>query len=173
MSVLSNADIQHLWMANGGAPNLAPIMAAIAIAESGGRTDAHNGNAATGDDSYGLWQINYFGSLRASRAQRYGDPAALVADPNRQAKAAIDLAGPTGAGLQNWSTYKSGAFRPFVLPLVEDDTMPDTITNPIVAAFAYEDGYVLVAADGSVYCFNSQYRGRLEWENGAWHVPQG
>jgi Lysozyme like domain len=33
-------------------------MCAIAMRESAGDTDAFNGNTATGDRSYGLWQIN-------------------------------------------------------------------------------------------------------------------
>ena len=35
-----------------------PQMVAIAMAESGGDPNAHNDDASTGDDSYGLWQIN-------------------------------------------------------------------------------------------------------------------
>jgi hypothetical protein len=173
MSTLSIDQIQKLWVDNGGPPQLAPIMAAIAIAESGGNTESHNGNAATGDDSYGLWQINYFQNLRPSRVARYGEPAALVADPNLQAKAAIDLAGPNGEGLGNWSTYKSGAYRPFVRPMTQGSEAMAASPNPIIAAFAMGDGYVLVAQDGSVYCFNCQYHGRLEWNGTAWVVPNG
>jgi hypothetical protein len=35
--------------------------------ESSGRADNHNYNPATGDDSYGLYQINLAGPLAASR----------------------------------------------------------------------------------------------------------
>lgn len=108
MATLSFTQIEQLWIANGGSAALAPVMAAIAIAESGGRTDAHNPKPP--DDSYGLWQINYYGNLRSGRTQRYGSPDQLVADPNLQARAAISLAG-NGSGLRNWTTYTSGAYK--------------------------------------------------------------
>ncbi len=88
---------------------LAPIMAAIALAESGGRTNALNNNPSTGDYSVGLWQINYFGNLLPGRTSEYGSPAFLSANPSAQAKAAISLAG-NGSGLSNWTTYTSGAY---------------------------------------------------------------
>jgi Lysozyme like domain len=110
MTQLSFTQIEQLWVSNGGSAALAPIMAAVALAESGGRTDAHNGNASTGDDSYGLWQINYFGKMLPGRTAQYGSPQQLVADPNLQAKAAISLAG-NGSGLSNWTTYTSGAYK--------------------------------------------------------------
>ncbi len=110
MTQLSFTQIEQLWVSNGGSAVMAPVMAAIAIAESGGRTDAHNGNAATGDDSYGLWQINYFGSMLQGRTAKYGSPQQLVADPNLQARAAVALAG-NGSGLSNWTTYTSGAYK--------------------------------------------------------------
>jgi Lysozyme like domain len=110
MTQLSFAQIEQLWVQNGGSTALAPVMAAVALAESGGRTDAHNGNAGTGDDSYGLWQINYFGSMMPGRSARYGTPDQLVADPNLQARAAVSLAG-NGSGLSNWTTYTSGKYK--------------------------------------------------------------
>jgi len=45
---------------------------AIAKRESSGRPDAYNPNRSTGDDSYGLFQINMLGSLGPSRRKSYG-----------------------------------------------------------------------------------------------------
>jgi len=45
---------------------------AIAKRESGGRPDAYNPDRSTGDDSYGLFQINMLGNLGPSRRQSYG-----------------------------------------------------------------------------------------------------
>ena len=97
-------NIMWLWIKNGGSVALAPIMAGIAMAESGGNWFNLNNNAKTGDYSVGLWQINYFGNLLGPRSAKYGTPAQLRADPNLQAKAAIDLA-QGGKGLGNWTTW--------------------------------------------------------------------
>ena len=111
MSTLDFTQLEQLWEQAGGSAPLAPKMAAIAEAESGGRTDALNNNPSTGDYSVGPWQINYFGALYAPRAARYGTPQQLIANPVLDAKAAVDLAGNDGSGLSNWTTYTSGAYK--------------------------------------------------------------
>lgn len=100
--------IRQLWIDNGGNPNLADTMAGIAIAESGGLSN--NLNNSGKDYSVGLWQINYYGSMLKGRTASYGSPEALAGDVNKQAKAAISLAG-NGAGLNNWTTFTSGAYK--------------------------------------------------------------
>lgn len=99
--VLSFQQIEQLWVNNGGDPRWAPLMAAIAEAESSGHTGVLNDTPATGDYSVGLWQINYYQSLMLPRTQSYGSPQQLLADPNRQAKAAIALFA-NGSGAGNW-----------------------------------------------------------------------
>jgi cell wall-associated NlpC family hydrolase len=99
--------LKQIWIQAGGNPDMADTMAAIALAESGGDVSAHNDNAATGDDSYGLWQINYYASLRDSRIAAYGNPNDLLTDPWKTAKAAIGISGNSVNGLNNWSTYKN------------------------------------------------------------------
>lgn len=103
MPQLNYQQVQDLWIANGGDPAWAPLMAGIAWGESNWYTDALNPNKDTQDYSVGLWQINYFGSLREPRTAKYGSPEQLRADPNLQAKAAIDLFGDNGAGIGNWT----------------------------------------------------------------------
>lgn len=98
---LTYAQIEALWIKNGGDPKWAPLMAGIAIAESGGHTTSLNNTPATGDYSVGLWQINYYQGLLPGRTARYGSPATLLASPDAQAKAAVDLFGG-GGGLGNW-----------------------------------------------------------------------
>lgn len=104
--------LEALWIQAGGSPSLAPTMAAIAQAESGGNPNAHNFNPSTGDDSYGLWQINYFGANRPVRTARWGPPDAMY-NPLANAKAAVNLSGDSYKGLGNWSTYSNGAFLPY------------------------------------------------------------
>lgn len=95
--------LEQLWIQNGGSKLWAPTMAAVALAESGGNYGPNeiNNNPSTGDYSVGLWQINYYGDLGPSRTQRYGPPNVLAADPNANARAAIDLLG-NGSGITNW-----------------------------------------------------------------------
>jgi len=119
----SYANIMWLWIRNGGAAWLAPIMAAIAMAESGGITNRLNPKAP--DYSVGLWQINYFGANNAPRTKAYGTPAQLAQSPDAQAKAAIDISGGSAFAhtskntilqnlYNNWSTYASGAYKSFL-----------------------------------------------------------
>ena len=100
---LSYNQIQQLWIQNGGDPGWAPLMAGIAVAESGGQTNILNDNPSTGDYSVGLWQINYFQNLGPSRTAQYGSPAYLAANQNAQAQAAIKLFGQNGAGIGAWT----------------------------------------------------------------------
>jgi hypothetical protein len=44
----------------------------IAMRESGGRPDAYNGNTGTGDQSYGMFQINMLGSMGPARRRQFG-----------------------------------------------------------------------------------------------------
>lgn len=78
-------------------------MVAIGMRESGGTPSAHNGNASTGDDSWGWFQINYLGSLSASRTAAFGTPQNLISSPDNQAKAAWSLSNG-GTNFQPWTT---------------------------------------------------------------------
>lgn len=107
---LSYKTIEDLWTKAGGDPKKAPVMAAIAIAESGGRPSALNDTPP--DYSVGLWQINYYGALRPGRTKEFGSPSALMASPTAQARAAVAIERQQGLGA--WSTYSSGAYRKYL-----------------------------------------------------------
>jgi hypothetical protein len=106
-------ELVRLALDSGFNRNQAPIMAAIALAESGGRTEAHNPNRSTGDNSYGLWQINMIDNLGVERRRQFGlksdeqlkDPATNV----RAAKRVFE-----SQGLGAWSVYRSGAYRQYL-----------------------------------------------------------
>ena len=96
---------------------------AIARAESGGRSNAYNGDASTGDNSYGLFQINMLGGLRQERLNKAwktagGDTFKLgseqdLFDPVKNAQVAYHMSN----GGQNWSawtTYTSGKYKQFL-----------------------------------------------------------
>ena len=87
-----------------------PTMVAIALAESGGRSKAHNPDASTGDNSYGLWQINMLGNLGPARRKQFGISSnEELWDPVTNAKAALMILNSQGLGA--WSVYKSGAYK--------------------------------------------------------------
>lgn len=91
--------------------NLAKAVA-IALAESGGNPNAHNGKAP--DNSYGLWQINMIGSLGPARRKQFGlSSNNALFDPQVNARAAYAIAGG-GKTFRPWTTYTSGAYLRFM-----------------------------------------------------------
>ena len=73
-----------------------------AMKESTGRPLAHNRNSNTGDNSYGLFQINMIGSLGPARLKQFGlkDNKDLF-DPYVNAKIAYEMSD----GGKNWSAW--------------------------------------------------------------------
>jgi hypothetical protein len=106
-------DIFNEAQFDGYPDNIAATFAAIASAESGLDYRVINDTPATGDYSVGLWQINYYGSLYASRAHDYGTPQQLVeGGQSRQFYAAQGIY--HGQGLTAWSTYSNGAYLAYM-----------------------------------------------------------
>jgi len=95
--------LAQLWIAAGGPKQVAPIMAAIATAESGGRINAQHKNT-NGSVDYGLWQINSVHSMY--------DPAKLMSNPLYNARAAVAIYNSQGLGA--WTTYTSGAYKKYL-----------------------------------------------------------
>lgn len=111
---LSYSQLEGLWIQAGGSAASAPIAAAIALAESGGNPSSHNGNAGTGDNSYGLWQINMIGSMGPARLAEFGLTSnTQLFDPLTNAKAAVKVSNG-GSNFGPWTTYTSGAYRKFL-----------------------------------------------------------
>lgn len=107
---LSPAQIAGYAQAAGFTGGEIAIATAIAMAESDGNPNAHNNNAATGDDSYGLWQINMLGSLAAPRRLAFGITSnEQLFDPMTNAKAARHVR--MTQGWTAWSVYNGAAFR--------------------------------------------------------------
>ena len=75
---------------------------AVAMKESTGRPRSHNKNSNTGDNSYGLFQINMIGSLGPARLEKYGlESNKDLFDPVRNAKIAYQMSN----GGKNWSAW--------------------------------------------------------------------
>ena len=75
---------------------------AVAMKESNGRPMAHNQNSSTGDNSYGLFQINMIGSLGPSRLDKFNlNKNSDLFDPVTSAKIAFFMSN----GGQDWSAW--------------------------------------------------------------------
>lgn len=82
----------------------------IIMAESGGRANAYNGNAATGDNSYGLAQINMIGNIGVSRLKQYGLTSYdQLFDPLTNLRAAYRIS-KGGTNFNAWTTYTKGSY---------------------------------------------------------------
>lgn len=122
----TQTEVYSLAIAQGLDPYRAKIAAAIAMAESGGNPRAHNTNAGTGDNSYGLWQINMLGDLGPERREKYGltsNDQLFDAETNARV-----MKGESGSGTNwiPWTTYTTTdpkkSYRRFLDVPVTDKT---------------------------------------------------
>ena len=103
MALLSASQIAQVAYNAGFRGNALTYAVAIALAESGGNTQAHNpGNALDREDSYGLWQINILAHPSY--------PPNLLYNASYNASAAYQISSK-GANWQPWGTYTSGKFK--------------------------------------------------------------
>lgn len=114
MAVLPDKDIAGVALNAGFSGGALTTAVAIALAESSGNPRAHNTNAATGDNSYGLWQINMIGAMGPARRKQFGITSNDdLFDPSTNARAAMMLYKARG-GFGDWSTYNRGTYLRFV-----------------------------------------------------------
>jgi hypothetical protein len=128
----SYAQLEQLWINAGGNKAYAPLMAAIAEAESGGCSTALNPDDNGGTQtSWGLWQISNGDHSQPS-------PDILTGAGNAQA-AVAKLA---SQGLSAWGTYDSGAYKQYLQGSVPPD--PDVTgtqgTTGVSTASAVQTG---------------------------------
>jgi Lysozyme like domain len=106
------AQLEGLWINAGGSTALAPVMAAIALAESGGCSAALNATDNNGTQtSWGLWQISN---------GTHSQPVPNILSPTVNAQQAV--AKYKSQGLNAWGTYDSGAYKAYI----SNGTTPDT-----------------------------------------------
>ena len=110
MSRLNFGQMEALMREGGFSPEISPIMAAIGLAESGGNPYAHNPNASTGDDSYGLLQVNMLGKMGPERRKAFGITSNQeLFDPLTNVRAAKKIY--DSQGLNAWSVFRSGKYK--------------------------------------------------------------
>lgn len=75
---------------------------AVVMRESRGNSGSHNKTSSTGDNSYGLFQINMLGSLGEDRREKFGIKSnAELLDPVTNAQAAFYMTG-RGKDFGSW-----------------------------------------------------------------------
>lgn len=108
MTILNSAQIAQLAYKAGFRGDALNIAVAVALAESGGNTNAYNPEIAagtpTGSGSRGLWQI--YGAAHPE----YNNDSAF--DPQINAQAAYKVFREAGNRFTPWSTYNAGLAVP-------------------------------------------------------------
>jgi hypothetical protein len=112
MSTLTYAQLEGLWIANGGSKAVAPLAAAIAMAESSGRTDVTSANP-DGGVNVGLWQLD-------TKGKGAGHTVAQLQNPATNAAVAVK-GSKNGTDWSAWATFATGAYRRFM----NGSTTPD------------------------------------------------
>lgn len=100
---LSDQELKDLLSQVGFKGQALRIAWAVAKKESNGRPKAHNDNVNTGDNSYGIFQINMMGSLGADRLEKFNlQTNKDLFDPVKNAQIAYHM---TNEG-RDWSSWK-------------------------------------------------------------------
>lgn len=108
MAKLSAGEISEYATLAGFSGDNVKIAVAVALAESGGDTNAHNTKPP--DDSYGLWQINMLGALGPARRKQFHlSNNERLFDPQTNAYAAYGIW--KSNGWKAWTTYTSGEYK--------------------------------------------------------------
>ena len=100
---LTKVELKELLKAVGFEGKALKTAWAVAMKESNGRPVAHNGNSDTGDNSYGVFQINMIGSLGEDRREKFNLASNTdLFDPVTNAEIAFHM---TNGG-KDWSSWK-------------------------------------------------------------------
>ena len=100
---LSDHNLKDLLSQVGFEGQALRIAWAVAKKESNGRPKAHNGDTSTGDNSYGIFQINMLGSLGEARREKFNlESDKDLFDPVKNAQIAYHM---TNGG-KDWSSWK-------------------------------------------------------------------
>lgn len=103
---ITYADAEELWIQAGGPAAIAPVAAAIAMAESSLNPTAVGPSYGGDAGSIGLWQIQ--------SGQHPQWTVAQLKNPTINAQAAVAIYEGAGNSFSPWSTYTEGTYRRFL-----------------------------------------------------------
>lgn len=140
MPVYAAREIYRFARLAGFSPDQAATMTAVALAESGGNSGAHNPH---GEDSRGLWQINAAAHPNLAGRNLY--------DPLENAKAAYEVS-HGGTDISPWTTTHGGAAAPYVTHRAEALAAAAASGDPAGGVWTGTQGYghALAAGGGDV-----------------------
>lgn len=114
----------------------------VALAESSGNTNAHNGTGK--DNSYGLWQINMYGNMGPDRRRRFGiSRNEELYDPAVNAKAAYIIW--KDSGWKAWTTYTNNAYATVIKEVLKNNPL-----NPLSPLLAVPNKPLNAAGEAAV-----------------------
>lgn len=104
-AVMTKDQIVALWTGNGGNPGTANLAAAVAMAESSGRTGVTSPNP-DGGTNVGLWQLD-------TNGEGAGHTIDQLSDPATNARITV-LKSANGTNWSHWEGYTSGRYRQYL-----------------------------------------------------------
>lgn len=112
-NILSPSQIASVLRQAGFPEDKLPLMTATALAESGGKPWEHNPNVKTGDNSYGLLQINMLGGMGPERRKQFGLRSnEELFDPLTNARAARKIF--QNEGPNAWGAIRNGSYKQYL-----------------------------------------------------------
>lgn len=149
MSTLTYAQLEGLWITNGGSKAVAPLAAAIAMAESSGRTDVTSANP-DGGINVGPWQLD-------TKGKGAGYTVAQLQNPATNAAVAVKGSN-NGTDWSAWATFASGAYKRFM----SAGTTPDmSVPGGGQAAVTATDQQAAAAGPDCAFSIGGQHIGIL------------
>jgi len=116
---LTDDELKHLLTLVGFKGSALKTAWAVAKKESNGRPKAHNQNPATGDNSYGVFQINMLGSLGEDRREKFSLLTnSDLFNPVKNAQIAFYMSNE-GQDWSSWTHLEGERFKSFLLQYSE------------------------------------------------------
>lgn len=143
----SYAQLEGYWIQAGGPKAVAPIAAAIAMAESSGENVEQQGQpyATTG---WGLWQIT-----PGNSEPNAGTDSQLL-NPQADAKAAVEKYQQAGNSFTPWTTFTSGKYLQFLqgnVPASNTGTTPQSATTTGIPGLSWPSEITSFFNDSSAF----------------------